>query len=63
MRTTLILKEDLIKKASEVTGIKEKTALIHKGLEALIRQEAIDRLIQLGGSAPKAKAPARRRGE
>jgi Arc/MetJ family transcription regulator len=61
MRTTIILKDDLIKKASEATGIKEKTALIHKGLEALIRQGALDRLIKLGGSAPKVKVPARRR--
>jgi hypothetical protein len=57
----MILKEDLIKKASEATGIKEKTALVHKGLEALIQQAAVERLVKLGGSEPRAKAGRRRR--
>jgi hypothetical protein len=61
MRTTVILKDELIKKAREATGITEKTALIHKGLEALIQQAAIDRLIKLGGSAPDLTVPPRRR--
>ena len=61
MRTTIILKDELIKKATELTGIKEKTALIHLGLEALIRQAAAERLIKLGGSNPKAALPSRRR--
>lgn len=61
MRTTIILKDDLIKEASQATGITEKTALIHKGLELLIAQAATDRLIRLGGSMPMAKAPTRRR--
>lgn len=61
MRTTIILKDDLVKKAAEATGIKEKTALIHKGLESLIQQAAIERLIKLGGSYAKAESPPRRR--
>lgn len=61
MRTTIILKDDLVKKASEATGISEKTALIHKGLELLIQQASIDRLIKLGGTFPKASIPLRRR--
>lgn len=61
MRTTLILKDDLLKRAIAITGIKEKTAVIHKGLEALIQNAAIERLIKLGGSAPQAKAARRRR--
>jgi len=61
MRTTIILKDDLVRKASEATGITEKTALIHRGLEALIQQAAIERLIRLGGSAADAKAGPRRR--
>lgn len=61
MRTTIILKDDLIKKASEATGINEKTALIHKGLELLIQQAAIERLIKLGGTFAKASAPERKR--
>lgn len=61
MRTTINLKEDLVKKAQEMTGIPEKTALIHKGLELLIEEAARKRLIQLGGSDKKAKSPLRRR--
>ena len=37
MRTTLILRDDLVKKAAKLTGIDEKTALVHAGLEALSR--------------------------
>lgn len=61
MRTTLNLKDALVKKAQELTGIEEKTALIHEGLELLIQREAAKRLIKFGGSAPDAKAPLRRR--
>lgn len=61
MRTTLNLDNDLIQQAREYTGVKEKTQLLHMGLEALIRQEAARRLASLGGSDPKATAGARRR--
>ncbi|MBP6217535.1 MAG: type II toxin-antitoxin system VapB family antitoxin [Oligoflexales bacterium] len=61
MRTTLILKDSLVKKAMELSSIKEKTALVHAGLEALIAQLARQRLIALGGSDKTVKAPSRRR--
>lgn len=61
MRTTIILKDDILKEAQKATGIKEKTALIHRGLEALIQEAAISRLIKMGGSDPKAKTPSRER--
>ncbi len=61
MRTTLNLKDDLVKKAQEMTGIKEKTALIHRGLELLIQQGAAQRLIKLKGYDTKATAGLRRR--
>ena len=61
MRTTIILREDLVKKAMEVTGIKEKTALVHRGLEALIQGAAIQRLIKLGGSHKAIRTIPRRR--
>lgn len=61
MRTTLIIKDELLKKAIEATGITEKTAVIHKGLEALIQNAAKERLIKLGGASPKAKPIPRRR--
>jgi Arc/MetJ family transcription regulator len=61
MRTTLILKDDLLKKAMQETGISEKTALIHLGLEELLRAAAYKRLAQLGGTSSKAKAAPRRK--
>lgn len=61
MRTTVILKDDVLKTATEMTGIKEKTALIHAGLQALIEKKARERLAALGGSDPQAKAGRRRR--
>lgn len=63
MRTTLILRDDLVQKASELTGIPEKTALVHAGLEALIAREAARRLAALGGSEPHLETPRRRRAE
>jgi Arc/MetJ family transcription regulator len=61
MKTTMNLKDDLVKQAMEATGIHEKTALVHLGLEELIRKAAYQRLIALGGSDPHAKAAPRKR--
>ncbi len=61
MKTTMNLKDDLIKEAMAATGVREKTALVHLGLEELIRKSARDRLIKMGGSDPSAKLPARRK--
>lgn len=61
MRTTLILNEEVLSKASALAGIKEKTALVHLGLEALIAKMSAARLAALGGTERKAKAPPRRR--
>jgi len=44
MRITLILNPELLERARELTGIQEKTALVHAGLEALIAREAGKRL-------------------
>lgn len=61
MRTTLILKDDLFEKARSLTGIKEKTAIVHAGLEALIARESARRLEALGGSEKALRPPRRRR--
>jgi Arc/MetJ family transcription regulator len=63
MRTTLLLRDDLVRKASELTGIAGKTALVHAGLEALIAREAARRLAALGGSERRLEQPRRRRSE
>jgi hypothetical protein len=61
VRTTLNLNEELLEKARNLTGVGERTALIHEGLRALIARESARRLARLGGSEPKAKPVPRRR--
>lgn len=61
MRTTLILDEELLDRARQLTGIQEKSALIRAGLEALIAREAGKRLAALGGIQPKLRTISRRR--
>lgn len=61
MRTTLILDDELLERAREATGLKEKTALVHAGLEALIAREAARRLAALGGTEPQLRPIPRRR--
>ncbi len=61
MRTTLILDDELIEKARSLTGLAEKTAIVHAGLRALIAQRSAQRLAELGGSDRKARASRRRR--
>jgi Arc/MetJ family transcription regulator len=63
MRTTLILRDEVVRKAARLTGIREKTALVHAGLEALIAREAARRLAALGGTEPGLGAPRRRRAD
>jgi Arc/MetJ family transcription regulator len=61
MRTTLNIEDDLIAKASKMTGIKEKTRLVRLGLESLIARESGKRLAKLGGTEKQLKSVPRRR--
>ena len=61
MRTTLILDDRLIEEARKLTGIQEKTALVHKGLRELIAREGARKLIDLGGTMPGLKPVPRRK--
>jgi Arc/MetJ family transcription regulator len=61
MRTTLILDDELVEKARRLSGLVEKTAVVHAGLEALIARESARRLAALGGSEPDLRAVRRRR--
>ena len=61
MRTTLNIDEDLLRRAADLTGIKEKTSLVHLGLEALIAKESARRLAELGGSDKRVRPVRRRR--
>ena len=61
MRTTLNLDEELVEKARKLTGIKEKTALLRAGLEALITRASAHRLAALGGTQKSLRPVPRRR--
>ncbi len=61
MRTTLNIEDELLKKASKLTGIKEKTSLVRHGLEALIARESSKRLAKLGGTEKDLTTIPRRR--
>jgi len=61
MRTTLNIEDSLVQRASELTGIREKTTLVKLGLEALIAKESAKRLAKLGGTERQLKAVPRRK--
>jgi Arc/MetJ family transcription regulator len=60
MRTTLNIDDALLRRAADMTGVREKTALVRLGLEALIARESARRLALLGGTE-KGLRPIRRR--
>jgi|DewCreStandDraft_4_1066084.scaffolds.fasta_scaffold17976_3 Arc/MetJ family transcription regulator len=61
MRTTVNLDDGLLADAQELTGIRERGALLREALVALIHREASRRLARLGGADPDAAAAPRRR--
>lgn len=61
MRTTLNIDDELLEEAQRLSGLREKTAVVHAGLEALIAREAARRLSALGGSERRLRPiPCRR---
>ena len=61
MRTTLNIDDTLLEDARRLTGLEERTAIIHEGLRALIARESARRLAKLGGSEPRIRDVPRRR--
>jgi len=61
MRTTLIIDDTLLARAQELSGLREKTAVLHAGLQALIARENARRLAALGGAERRLKPIPRRR--
>jgi Arc/MetJ family transcription regulator len=61
MRTTLIIDDALLARAQELSGLQEKTAVLHAGLQALIARENARRLAALGGTERRLKPVPRRR--
>jgi hypothetical protein len=62
MRTTQNNEDNIIEKATKITGIKEKTTQVKLGLEALIARESARRLAKLGGTQKQLQAIPRRKG-
>ena len=61
MRTTLNIDDEILSRASRLTGVGEKTKLVHMGLQSLIEQESARRLAKLGGTEPGLKPIPKRR--
>lgn len=61
MRTTVTLDDELLARASELTGIIDRSTLVRSGLETLVRLESARRLAALGGTDPQASVPPRSR--
>ena len=61
MRTTLNIDDAILSRASELTGVRQKTALVRMGLETLIARESAARLAALGGTEKKLRPIRRRR--
>lgn len=67
MRTTLNIDETLLGRATQLSGLREKTAVVRAGLEALVARESARRLAALGGSdrtvrpVPRRRTPVRRK--
>jgi len=61
MRTTVTLDDELLARAEELTGIRERSALIRDAVELLVRIETGRQLAALGGSDQAAEAAPRSR--
>ena len=61
MRTTLNIDDAILRRAADVTGVKEKTSLVRMGLEALVTLESAKRLARLGGTERNLNSIPRRR--
>lgn len=61
MHMTLNIDAELLREASRISGIREKSALVRAGLQALISKEVASQLAKLGGNEPLLRPVRRRR--
>ena len=61
MRTTLNINDKILAEAARLSGIREKTSLVQRGLQALIAQESSRRLGKLGGTEKSLRSIPRRK--
>ena len=60
MRTMVELDDNLVRTAQKLTGIANKSALLHAALRVLIERESARWLASLGGTMPHLKNIPRR---
>lgn len=61
MRTILAIDDAVLTRATALTWLKERSALVREALKALIERESARRLARLGGSEPGLRPVPRRR--
>ncbi len=61
MRTTLNIDDKMLMDAARLTGIREKTSLVKRGLQALIALESSKRLARLGATEKSLRKIPRRK--
>jgi Arc/MetJ family transcription regulator len=61
MKKTIHIDEDLLQEARAASGARSDTEAVRRGLEALVRQGAYERLRALRGQEPEAIDVPRRR--
>lgn len=61
MKKTLHIDEEMLKEARKACGAATDTETVRRGLEALLRNAAYERIRKLQGSEPGAKDTPRRR--
>jgi Arc/MetJ family transcription regulator len=59
MRVTIDIDDELLTKASKLTGQLDHSAVVNEGLKALIQREVARRLARLSGTRPALKAGSR----
>jgi Arc/MetJ family transcription regulator len=61
MRSTVLIDDDLVERAKEITGIKKTSPMLNEVLRDYIRRDSLKQLIDAKGSRPDLVMPARRR--
>ena len=61
MRRTVNINDKILAEAARLSGIREKTSLVQRGLQALIAQESSRRLGKLGGTEKSLRPIPRRK--
>jgi Arc/MetJ family transcription regulator len=61
MRTTVLIEDELIEEARELTGLSKNSPIINRALKELVQRENQERIRALTGSVPEITPVPRRR--